>query len=154
MNKQLTEIAEEVDDRLSQLSEEESGIKARLSEIQKEKTEMDAARDRIKLFRSGDVSRLVCLRCYILQGIDSEMNTMGSNLSEADLFRCTNCGEEVNEVSETTTWDEYSCPNGHNDKIKTSFNHCPACSAIIHKTVKNETKKYDRKTYLGLMDNR
>ena len=93
MRPEFTDVAEEVEARLAQLNEEEARVKSRLSEIQSEKAELDAASERINLLRSGDSEpiSLACPSCYIIHGIESEMAQMPSGGGHIDLFRCHKC---------------------------------------------------------------
>ena len=93
MRPEFTEIAEEVEARLTQLNKEEASIKTRLSEVQSEKVELDAASERINLLRSGDSEpiRLACPDCYIIHGIESEMAPISDDRGHVDLFRCHKC---------------------------------------------------------------
>ena len=97
MRPELTDIAEEVGARLSQLNEEKARIKARLSEIQPEKTKLDAASERIDLLRSGkgELIEYGCPNCYVFHGIDFEMTPIPSHTRGIDLFHCHNCDYEL-----------------------------------------------------------
>ncbi len=97
MRPEFTEIAEEVEARLTQLSEEEARVKSRLSEVQSEKVELDAASERINLLRSGDSEPIsfACPSCYIIHGIESEMTPIPSDTKGVDKFRCHKCGYEL-----------------------------------------------------------
>jgi len=96
MNTELNEIAESLNTSLSNVQHQEATIKGHLSEVQQEKSETQAAIERINLYRSGSRPLAIdeCLNCFIRHGRDSKMTAIQSD-SGIDLFRCRECGHEI-----------------------------------------------------------